>query len=67
MNKFTDYLITFITKEKEVDKCSTYQVEAISKAQAIGIAFQIFFAEHYKEKIDDYTVQELINGKYEYV
>jgi hypothetical protein len=67
MNKFTDYIITFMTKEKKVDKCYTYQVEAISKAQAIGIAFQIFFAEHYEDKIDDYSVEELINGKYEYI
>ena len=67
MIKFKDYIITFMTKQKKTDKCYTYQIEAISKAQAIGIAFQLFFAEHYEEKIDDYSVEELINGKYEYV
>ena len=65
--KIKEYLVSFIVKDDEDTHNFDYIIEAITKAHAIGMAFQIFFADHNNEKIEDYTVEVLINGKYEYV
>lgn len=62
-----EYIVTFIVKSDYDKFYYDYTVEATTKAHALGMAFQIFFSEHNNEKIDDYTVEGLINGKYEYI
>ena len=65
-----EYIVTFIVKNDNQYIEHTnfdYNIEALSKAHAIGMAFQLFFADHNNETIEDYTVEVLINGKYEFV
>ena len=63
-----EYLVTFMVKENNgYDSINfDYTIEAMTKAQAIGMAFQIFFSDHNGKLIDDYIVQVLVDGKYEY-
>ena len=65
-----DYIVTFNVKNNNTYTEYTnfdYNIEALSKAHAIGMAFQLFFADHNDEKIEDYAVEVLINGKYEFI